>query len=63
MALAVLLAPVGAHAFSLEPYDGSNPFRCELQELGTGVAFPTVAPTRSASPTTRRTRTSPVSGS
>ncbi len=31
-------APAGAHG--LMTYDGSNPFDCELQQLGTGVDFP-----------------------
>jgi hypothetical protein len=39
-AIAVLAAPAGAPAFDIVGYDGSNPFSCELQQVGTGVDFP-----------------------
>lgn len=37
-----LLVPAGAAAQSapFAPYDGSNPFNCELQDVGTGTDFP-----------------------
>jgi hypothetical protein len=40
----LLLTPAGAVAQSspqpFAPYDGSIPFRCELQDAGTGTEFP-----------------------
>lgn len=36
----VLVAAAPAAADPLVPYDGSNPYVCELQRLGTGVDFP-----------------------
>lgn len=41
--LGTVLAPAAARAGSpalLRPYDGSNPFNCQLQQVGTGTAFP-----------------------
>ncbi len=39
-----VLAPASAQAQSspepFAPYDGSNPFKCELQDVGTGTDFP-----------------------
>ncbi len=37
--LVLLAGAASAAALKLEPYDGANPFLCELQQLGTGVAF------------------------
>lgn len=40
-AAAVLGSGAGsASAASLDPYDGRKPFRCKVQRVGTGVAFP-----------------------
>jgi hypothetical protein len=43
-ALALLVAPAAAQAqYPAGPYagwDGSNPFNCEIQDVGTGVDFP-----------------------
>jgi hypothetical protein len=36
----VLLTSSALAATPLAPYDGDNPFRCELQRTGTGVDFP-----------------------
>ena len=36
---AVLLLVPAAHAASVSPYDGSIPFRCKVQNVGTGVEF------------------------
>lgn len=36
----VLLAAVAATAAPIAPYDGTNPFRCKLQKLGTGADYP-----------------------
>lgn len=33
-------AEAGAQATPFAPYDGSNPFNCELQDVGTGTDFP-----------------------
>ena len=35
----VLVVPVAATAAPIAPYDGTNPFRCEIQTLGTGVDY------------------------
>ena len=38
---ACAVVPSAAHAQQpVGPYDGSNPFRCELQDVGTGTEFP-----------------------
>ena len=37
---AVLLLVPAAQAASVSPYDGSIPFRCKVQNVGTGVDFP-----------------------
>lgn len=37
---AALLAAAPASAAPLEPWDGVNPFDCEVQDVGMGVAFP-----------------------
>ena len=40
-AAAVALVGAGAAAAdAYAPYDGSNPFNCELQSVGTGTSFP-----------------------
>ena len=39
LGLVLALAPA-AGAAPIAPYDGSNPFRCKTQDVGTGVAFP-----------------------
>jgi hypothetical protein len=38
--LALVLAFTAAAATPIAPYDGSNPFRCKTQNVGTGVDFP-----------------------
>ena len=38
--VAALLAATPASADPFVPYDGSNPYKCRLQQLGTGVDFP-----------------------
>jgi hypothetical protein len=35
-----IAVPAAAVADPYAPYDGSNPFNCELQSVGTGTAFP-----------------------
>jgi hypothetical protein len=42
IAVAVLtLVPAGASAqYSVQPWDGANPFACTLQQVGTGTNFP-----------------------
>ena len=37
---AFALATATASAAPFAPYDGSNPFRCKIQNVGTGVDFP-----------------------
>jgi hypothetical protein len=40
-AVALALTPAYAHAQgSAEPFDGTNPFECVLQQVGTGTEFP-----------------------
>jgi hypothetical protein len=39
-AAAALLGAATAAADAYAPYDGSNPFNCELQRVGTGTSFP-----------------------
>jgi hypothetical protein len=36
---ALVLAPAAEAAEPIAPYDGSNPFRCKTQRVGTGVDF------------------------
>ena len=36
---AAVLAPAAGAAEPIAPYDGSNPFRCKTQRVGTGVDF------------------------
>jgi hypothetical protein len=36
----LLVAAVTATAAPIAPYDGTNPFRCKVQKLGTGVEYP-----------------------
>jgi hypothetical protein len=38
--LAALVLSASASALPLAPYDGSNPFRCRIQNTGTGTDFP-----------------------
>jgi hypothetical protein len=38
--LAFAFASAASAAEPIAPYDGSNPFRCKTQNVGTGVAFP-----------------------
>jgi hypothetical protein len=38
--LAALVLSASALALPLAPYDGSNPFRCRIQNTGTGTDFP-----------------------
>jgi hypothetical protein len=35
----LVLAPAAGAATPIAPYDGSNPFRCKVQRVGTGVNF------------------------
>jgi hypothetical protein len=37
---AAFLLASAAEAAPIAPYDGSNPFRCKVQNVGTGTAFP-----------------------
>ncbi len=39
VALLVLVSSAGAYT-PIAPYDGSNPFRCKVQNVGTGTNFP-----------------------
>jgi hypothetical protein len=39
-ALAFALVSTATAATPIAPYDGSNPFRCKTQNVGTGVDFP-----------------------
>jgi hypothetical protein len=41
-AVVIVLGSGGPNAWAqgLQPYDGANPFRCELQRVGTGTTFP-----------------------
>ena len=56
--IASLLCSAAASAAPIAPYDGENPFRCKTQNTGLGVDFPDPGRrTRSASSTTRRSRT------
>jgi hypothetical protein len=38
--LALTFAAPAAAQLPLQPYDGHNPFRCKLQQAGTGTTFP-----------------------
>ena len=38
--LAALVLSASASAQPLAPYDGSNPFRCQTQNVGQGTNFP-----------------------
>lgn len=40
VAALLILGDNASAATPIAPYDGSNPFRCELQQTGTGVAYP-----------------------
>jgi hypothetical protein len=40
LAALLVAAPAAAAQGPAEPYDGRNPFRCTLQQLGTGTEFP-----------------------
>jgi hypothetical protein len=40
LVLAFLLPASTATADPIAPYDGSNPFRCKVQNVGTGVDYP-----------------------
>jgi hypothetical protein len=40
LAFALVAAPAVAGAAEIAGYDGTNPFRCKLQRVGTGTDFP-----------------------
>jgi hypothetical protein len=37
---ALVLVPAALAATPIAPYDGSNPFKCKIQNVGTGVDYP-----------------------